>query len=147
MITSKVKKQILPQKRIGVIGGLGPRASAHFYKLIIDHCTNRFAAAYDFEYPSIIVFSISSFGLAKTGMADQTILVSDLCEAFDCFSKTNVDVIAIACNSVFAYYEKFIRQTKIHIQDFRLRGCESMDMRLSQFCAQVIAQQIMLSLV
>lgn len=107
--------QPLPKKRIGIIGGLGPRASAHFFRLIIDQCTKKFEAAQDSDYPSIILYNVSSFGLPETGIADQAALFSDLNEAFECFSKAGVDVIAIACNSIFAFYGKMLEQTKIHI--------------------------------
>jgi aspartate racemase len=108
-------KQTKPKKRIGIIGGLGPRASAYFYKLIINYCSKKFGAALDSDFPSIILFSLSSSGMAETGVANQTVLISDLQEAFDCFLKANVDVIAIACNSVFAYYKEIVKQSHTNI--------------------------------
>jgi aspartate racemase len=102
-------------KRIGIIGGLGPRASANFYRLLLDYCSKKFNAAFDSDFPSVVLFSLSSSGMTETGIIDETVLIPDLHKAFDCFREADVEVIAIACNSVFHYYDKIIKQTKANI--------------------------------
>lgn len=93
--------------RIGIIGGLGPRASAHFHRLLIDLCSQRYQAVQDSDYPDVILLSLASEGLSETGMIDETTLMPNIEEVFGLFDKLGVKVVAIPCNSVYAYLDRF----------------------------------------
>lgn len=105
-------------KRIGIIGGLGPRASAHFYKLLIDICSQEYGATNDFEYPSLVLVSLNGEGLSEKGFAiNQFTLIDEINYAMKVFSETNVNIVAVACNSVFAYQDQFRRYPSIRLVD------------------------------
>ena len=43
---------------IGILGGMGPQASAKLYNLIIDGSKNYTSAAVDEDYPEIVIFNV-----------------------------------------------------------------------------------------
>ena len=101
--------------RIGVIGGLGALASAHFLKLLVGICSQRYQAVQDSEYPYILLISLNSKGLDNEGAVDETILIPDMKQAFDLFKKQGVDVVAIPCNTVHAYLDCFPKNTHMKL--------------------------------
>ena len=46
------------KKSIGVLGGMGPDASAYFYKILIDKARSNFHAVKNEDYPDIILHSV-----------------------------------------------------------------------------------------
>lgn len=45
-------------KTIGILGGMGPQASAYLYKLLIDISVSDFGARHNDEYPEVILYSV-----------------------------------------------------------------------------------------
>ncbi len=109
----KNKERLL--KKIGVLGGLGSYASAHFYKTVLDYCTKELGATLDADFPYIVLFNIASSGLSESGRINEMILLTDINKALDDLSKIGVDFVAIACNSIFTYYQTLTTQTNITI--------------------------------
>lgn len=93
-------------RRIGIIGGLGPRASAHFYRLLIDLCSQKYQAIQDYDYPYMLLVSLASEGLCEAGLVNEEALMADIEEAFSTFKRLSVDVVAIACNSIYACLDR-----------------------------------------
>lgn len=46
------------QKLIGIIGGMGPEASAYFYELLIRHAQNQYGVRKNNEYPDLYLASV-----------------------------------------------------------------------------------------
>lgn len=94
-------------KPIGVIGGLGPRASAFFYKTLIDICSHQYHAVQDADFPKIIVTSLASQGLSETGHILTPTLFKEIEFAINVFDQYDISHVSIPCNSIFASFEHF----------------------------------------
>jgi aspartate racemase len=103
--------------RIGIIGGFGPRASAHFYELLVARCSERYQAILDSDYPYIILASLASKGLSETGTVNEAILIPDLEEAFSLFDKLGIGVAAVPCCSIYAYLDRIAQHKGVQIVD------------------------------
>ena len=104
-------------KSIGIIGGLGPRASVNFYKLVIDICSQKYNAIQDYEYPPIFLSSLSIKGFNHKGLLDEDELVENINSMLRVFHELNIDVVSIACNSVYSRIEKLTVPKHIQIID------------------------------
>ena len=45
-------------KTIGILGGMGPEATAELYKRIVQICQRDFGAKYDSDFPTIFIYSM-----------------------------------------------------------------------------------------
>jgi aspartate racemase len=104
-----------PWHKIGILGGLGPRASAHFLRRLIDICSDQYDAVQDADYPPMFMKSLANGGLDERGVANKQVLLSEINEALELFSKLGVGVVTIPCNSVFAYYDDFPHYEHVQI--------------------------------
>ena len=87
-------------KTIGVLGGMGPAASAHFYQLLLKYSQKIYGAVQDDEYPQIIINSLALTGSTEKGMEENELIVRQLSEGIKALEKSNSDFIVIPCNSV-----------------------------------------------
>lgn len=101
--------------RIGIIGGFGPRASAHFYRLLVDICSQRYQAVQDSDYPYVILVSLASEAVSETGVVHEAVLVRDITRVLRVFDKLGINVVAIPCNAVYAYLDRFPKYTQIQL--------------------------------
>lgn len=110
---SSLKKN--PWRKIGIVGGLGPRASAHFLRLMIDICSEQYDAVQDADYPFVLMVSLANGGLEETGVVNKQVLLAELRETIELFCRKEINVVAIPCNSVFAHYNDFPQCEQIQI--------------------------------
>lgn len=61
-----------PQKTIGILGGMGPSASADFVQRILRISRKQFGAVQDDEYPNIVLNSIGMKGFDENGITCYT---------------------------------------------------------------------------
>ncbi len=87
-------------KTIGVLGGMGPCASAYFYQLLLIQSQHKYGAVQDSDYPHIIVNSLALNGSNEFGMEENDLILAQLLEGIKALEKAGVDFIVIACNSV-----------------------------------------------
>ena len=102
-------------KHIGLIGGLGPRASSYFYRLLVDICSENYGAVYDHDYPDILSLSLNSDLVSPAGEINRLKLLSQFNQAFVMLDNYGIDVIAIPCNSIFIYYNEFPKINNIEV--------------------------------
>ena len=94
------------RKGLGVIGGLGPLATAYFYELLISMADARI----DQEHPDVLIYSHpeipdrTGFILGK-GTADP---VPELIKAGNLLVSAGFTTIAIPCVTAFAFYDRFV---------------------------------------
>jgi aspartate racemase len=98
-------------RRLGVIGGLGPEATARLYRFIVDRCV----AAAPTRYPDIVVHSVPvSFAVedafvrghpTSRHVAD---IVEQLVESAQLLISVGVDLILLPCNSLHTVVAKVI---------------------------------------
>lgn len=91
------------KKIIGLIGGMGPYASAYFYKLLLDKSNHQFGAAHNDEFPEVLLDSVPvpDF-ISDTSKMEEAkeILVSRVKKMND-FGCTN---LAMVCNTGHLLY-------------------------------------------
>ena len=108
----------MSRKLLGIIGGMGAKASADFYNTIIDH-TN---APMDQDHIEILLYSKSSVPDRTTAIesGETQQVVQALQEAYDKLSGAGADYVAMTCNTAH-YFINSLRLTEetklIHIID------------------------------
>jgi aspartate racemase len=88
------------EKKLGVLGGMGPEATADFYLRIISRCQKKFGAMYNSDFPHIIV---NSYPVPDGDMwtnYDKKLVESGLQENAKLLEKCGADFLALPCNSV-----------------------------------------------
>src|SRR6266851_4744804 len=93
-------------KTVGILGGMGPRASAHFLGLFIQKMNER-GAHEDRDFPRIISLSlpISEFGV--TGAKNKESVADQVSGGVEWLTTAGADIVAIPCNSVHEFYGQY----------------------------------------
>jgi len=102
-------------KSIGVLGGMGPEASANLYSKIIKYAQNEYGAVQDFDYPPVIIYSLPLFGFDETGIVDENLVKKQLIEGVKKLELAGCDIIIIACNTVHTYFDEMQASVKVPI--------------------------------
>lgn len=87
-------------KTIGVLGGMGPCASAHFYNLLLTSAQKKLGSIQDDEYPQIIINSLALKGSTEAGMENSDLITSQMINGIKVLEKAGCDFTVIPCNSV-----------------------------------------------
>ena len=103
--------------RIGVLGGIGPEASAEFYFKLIDRLQKTGLIRSNVDFPQIIINSIPAPELTEDKINDNDLepYLSGLKE----LDKMGVDFIIMVCNTIHLYYEKLQKEVSVPIIDLR----------------------------
>jgi len=102
-------------KAIGIIGGMGPEASALFYQMIIDVCRKKYNAIQDIDYPPIFICSIPLYGFDETGIIEEKLILRQLLQGIRKLEQAKSDFVVIACNTVHYFIEELRKNAKIPI--------------------------------
>ena len=102
-------------KTIGVLGGMGPGASASLYNKIIEYSQYKHGAVQDVDYPPIIIYSLPLVGFDETGIVDEMLVKDQLIRGVKKLESAGCDMIIIACNTVHVYYEEMQAAVNIPI--------------------------------
>jgi aspartate racemase len=102
-------------KTIGVLGGMGPEASANLYMEIIKYSQHQYNAVQDTDYPPIIIYSLPLLGFDETGIVDEKLVEKQLIDGVKKLESAGCDLIIIGCNTVHVLYEKMQAAVKIPI--------------------------------
>src|SRR3989338_835754 len=95
-------------KVIGILGGMGPEATACLYLKIIKIFQERYGAKYDADFPKIFICNLPLPDVVET--ADTSNRVRDcLVKAVQELASVGVDFIAIPCNTV-SYFQREVRE-------------------------------------
>ncbi len=98
---------------LGILGGLGPMASAYFYELLIAHTD----ASCDQDHIDLILNSHATtpdrtaFILGQSEDDPLDMMVADLAR----MKTYGVDIVAIPCNTAHYFYDKLIASTDLPI--------------------------------
>jgi aspartate racemase len=102
-------------KTIGVLGGMGHCASAHFYQLLLKSAQEKLKAVQDDEYPQIIINSIALEGGTEYGMEKNKSILKQLINGLKTLEKAGADFLVIPCNSVHNSINELRRNTEVPI--------------------------------
>lgn len=102
-------------KNIGILGGMGPEASANFYYKIIKYCQNKYKSVQDIDYPHVVIYSMHLQGFNETGILNQKNVLSQLIKGIKILENSGCDFIVIPCNTVHYFIEELSQSVKIPI--------------------------------
>ena len=93
-----------PKRAIGVLGGIGPAASADFYRKLVDIAQREYGAEQDTDFPAMHIYNLPLSGFDETGFVDPDAVREQLVRAVRILESSGSDFIVIACNTVHAFY-------------------------------------------
>ena len=100
-------------KCVGILGGMGPKATAYFYQLLIDETP----ATCDQDHIPTLIYSLPQIPDRTQCILtqDHSYIQSLLTHGLMTLEKAGADIIVIPCNTVHYYYEYMNSQTQIPI--------------------------------
>ncbi|MBI4170569.1 MAG: aspartate/glutamate racemase family protein [Candidatus Aenigmarchaeota archaeon] len=104
--------------KIGVLGGIGPEASAEFYSKLVKKIQESCAIEKNTDFPQIIINSIPAPELIYDEIRDTDLLpYSDGLKELD---KLGADFIVMVCNTIHLYYDNLQEKMRTPIIDLRM---------------------------
>jgi len=95
-------------KTIGIIGGLGPEASLHYYRLLIDLSRERQSPATTSVLPDLkmILYDVDMREVTDLFIAEEwPAVVPKLVKAVQCLFRAGADLAIIACNTAHIVFD------------------------------------------
>jgi len=103
-------------KRIGILGGMGPAATAELYLEIVGLFQKRYGARYDADFPQMIINSVPAPDVVEK-LEDEAKLVAVLQQGVQTLETAGADFIAIACNTVHAFHSAIASAVSVPVLD------------------------------
>lgn len=99
------------RKKVGIIGGAGPTAGSLLFNKIIEVFQHKYGSEQDFEFPYMLLLNFPFSDMLSENKCD-SLIKKELNECFQTFERNDIDIIAIACNTLHA----FLPPLPAHIQ-------------------------------
>lgn len=100
-------------KTIGILGGMGPLASANMYSLVVELAQKEFGAVQDNDFPPLVIYSLPLDGFDETGITDKDLVLSQLIDGAKKLQEAKCDFFVIACNTVHYFQDELRKNIKI----------------------------------
>ncbi|MBI5613444.1 aspartate/glutamate racemase family protein [Candidatus Gottesmanbacteria bacterium] len=95
---------------IGVIGGMGPQASAEFYRILIDQAQHAYGAENNDEYPEIVLDSVPvPYFIGDTHKMEEAAQMLE--SRVRRLTEFSASTITMACNTACILVDRLQRQT------------------------------------
>ncbi len=88
------------KKTIGILGGMGPAASALLYQRLVTTAQQHYHAKQDTDFPPLFIYNLPLLGFAETGFTDPLLVREQLIGGVQKLASAGSDFIIIACNTV-----------------------------------------------
>ena len=102
-------------KTIGILGGMGPVATAELYKNVIEYCQVNYGAVQDNEYPPIIMYSLPLEGTNETGIINESLVAKEFTKEIRKLEQAGADFIIIPCNTLHTFDAILRKESKIPV--------------------------------
>ena len=99
-------------KIIGILAGMGPRSTAPFIDQVIDECQKQYNASLDEEFPKMMIYSLPTPFYIDRPM-DHELMKKTIAEGLKKLESTDVQFIAMPCNSAHIYIEDLVKSINI----------------------------------
>lgn len=94
----------MQKEMIGILGGMGPEASAYFYHLLIEIAQEKYHAVQDTDYPPVVIYNMPLNDFDETGVRDADSVRAQLIDGVQKLESFGSRYIVIACNTVHQFY-------------------------------------------
>ncbi len=102
----------MKNKTIGIIGGMGPQASAYMYKLLIDMAGKKFGAKNNDNFPEIVLHSIPVPDFISN-KNNEKIALEMLGDSVKKFNNMDVSFLCVACNTAHIMLPELEKISKV----------------------------------
>lgn len=134
----------MKKKFIGVLGGMGPKASVLFYKMLIEQCWKQYGAKYDHDFPKILIYNLPTPGGIDGTRQARPELLKILVEGSKYLQSCGVDFIVMPCNSTHCFIEEMRNSVSIPIlsiveetaKKLRLKNCTKVGLLATEACVE-----------
>lgn len=110
-------------KTIGILGGIGPSASANMYVRIVEYMQTHYGAWDDEDFPKVMVYSTALSGFDEYGIADKELVAADLVQAVKKLEDMGSELIIVACNTVHYFDEQMEKAVSIPLVHMIDQAC------------------------
>lgn len=93
-------------KTIGILGGMGPVATAELYKKIIEYCQKKYKAVQDTDYPPVVMYSLPLKGTDETGIVDEELVFHEFIDEIKRLEAHGASFVIMPCNTLHKFDEK-----------------------------------------
>lgn len=100
------------RKKIGIIGGAGPTAGSLLFNKVIEVFQRKYSCKQDFEFPYMLLLNFPFSDMLSKDKRDN-LVTSELKECFHLIEKTDIDIVAIACNTLHAFLPTLLPQIQL----------------------------------
>jgi aspartate racemase len=107
-----VRETMVPKPTIGILAGMGPRSTGPFLELVVDACQDIYGARHDIDFPQMLICSQPA-PFYEDRPIDHEALEAATVEGLRRLESSNVDFIAIACNTVHIYFAGLERSVSV----------------------------------
>jgi aspartate racemase len=97
---------------IGILAGMGPRSTGPFLDLVVDACQDIYGARHDIDFPQMLICSQPA-PFYEDRPIDHGALQAATVAGLRRLEASNVDFIAIACNTVHIYFAHLERSVSV----------------------------------
>ena len=124
------KKDISVNKKLGILGGLGPMATVYFYELLVTHTS----ADRDQDHIDVIISGRATtpdrtaFILGKSSENPLPVMAEEL----RLLEKAGADIIVMPCNTAHYFYDELARRSRVPMLDIiheTLSSCAFLGMK------------------
>lgn len=129
---------------IGILGGMGPNASADFLGRLLRIASRTYGAVQDDEYPAIILNSLALQGFEIGGVQDLQLLERQLVSGVQLLEQAGASFVVIPCNTVHCLYPALCNAVEIpilHIAESTANAVRRYGIRTVGLCASVTTVQ------
>ncbi len=102
-------------KKIGILGGMGPGASASFYSKIVGYCQKKHCAVQDTDFPPMVMYSLPLAGFDESGIVDKKAVLKQLVHGASTLKNAGCDFIVMPCNTVHCFASELEKKAKIKV--------------------------------
>lgn len=103
------------KKIIGILGGMGPAATANFFNDIIIISQQKYKAVQDTDFPKIYLYNTGLEGFNETGFKKQDLVKKQLIDDIKKIESWGAHFIVIPCNTVHYFINELRESINIPI--------------------------------
>ena len=104
-----------PKQTIGILGGMGPAASADFYHRLVLIAQKEYGAEQDTDFPAMHLYNLPLSGFDERGFVDPEAVKAQLVHGVKLLADAGSDFIVIPCNTVHTFYSEMQEMVSIPI--------------------------------